>query len=152
MKKIPLTQDKFALVDDADYEELSSHKWFYGCRDYAGRSDNGKIIYMHRFLLNTPQGLQTDHINGNRIDNRKENLRICTRNQNIYNQRQRINSNSPYKGVRWHERLGKWGVRIQVNGKRKFLGLYLTVQEAALAYNKEAEKAHGIYACLNVIK
>lgn len=90
MKKIKLTQGKYALVDDDDFEELNKYKWCYiGC-GYAVRSVgkrlHQKTVYMHRVIMNTPKGYETDHINHDRLDNRKCNLKVCTPCENQRNQ------------------------------------------------------------------
>ena len=96
MKKIKLTQDKWALVDDEDYDRLNEHKWcavwmtsdskFRGKRS-SPRESSGKrkSIYMHREITNAPKGMHVDHINGNPLDNRKENLRVCTNQEKQMN-------------------------------------------------------------------
>jgi len=97
MKKIKLSQGKVTLVDDEDFDLLSKYRWHYhtGCRcEYARRSTwkDGKVgtIYMHQMIINTPPGLETDHINGNKLDNRRENLRICTTRENQHNQHRNL--------------------------------------------------------------
>ena len=89
-KSIPLTQGKFALVDDEDFEKLNQNVWLF-CNGYAARGVNRfprrRLLYMHRIILNPPEGFDVDHISHNSLDNRKENLRICSRTEN---QRNRI--------------------------------------------------------------
>ena len=167
-KEIKLTQGKVALVDDEDFEELSKHKWyankisniFYAMRnskknDKCGR---GKIILMHREIINTPQDKFTDHINGSGLDNRKNNLRICTNQQNIFNSKIRKNNKCGYKGVRYKKNDNKtirkkpYESCIQTEGRLKFLGYYKTKEEAARVYNQAALKYHGEFARLNIIK
>ena len=111
MKKITLTQGKETIVDDDDYEILMEHKWyahkssrkkdkFYAER-MAPVDSNGKqkIIHIHRVIINAPKGMQVDHINGNPLDNRRENLRICTNQQNGMNRGKPKDNTSGYKGV-----------------------------------------------------
>ncbi len=143
MKKIKLTQGKFALVDDEDFEWLMKWKWHfvhgYAMRKkYLGKQNEKYIykdIYMHRLILATPKGLDTDHINNFKLDNRRKNLRIATRRQNLQNRffSKRKNSNLPM-GVGKHHS-GKWRARITVNGKELSLGSYNTSKEAGIAYN-----------------
>ncbi len=107
---IPLTQGYFAIVDADDYERLSQYKWHvkvssYGC--YAYRTENRKRIAMHREILNAPPGMHCDHINHNGLDNRKANLRLCTPQQNSFNQKPRSNCTSRYKGVCWNRSMRK---------------------------------------------
>ena len=93
-KKIELSKGKCALVDNEDYERLMQYKWcasktkigYYSIRkDYT--SGKQKTILMHRIIMDCPKGMIVDHINHNALDNRKENLRICTNSQNLMNQR-----------------------------------------------------------------
>ena len=91
MKRLKLTQGKYTLIDDENFEELSKVSWCITKtgedRWYAINKSHGINTYMHRFLMKTPKGMDTDHINGDSLDNRKENLRICTRSENLYNSR-----------------------------------------------------------------
>ena len=156
MKKIKLTQDKFALVDDADYGWLNQFAWyviksrntFYACRDIH----KDKILRMHRLIMGLDFGdkRQSDHINGNGLDNRRSNLRICTNQQNQFNQEPRIGS-SKYKGVHWHKRDNKWQAQIRIDSNPKHLGLYDNEEDAALAYNLAAQEHYGEYARINII-
>lgn len=151
MKEIKLSQGKVALVDKEDYERLSKHKWNYNGR-YAKRTVNqrGKYetILMHRFIMNTPETMYTDHINGNKLDNRKSNLRVCTPRENSWNGRGHHNNPSKYKGVNWNPQRNNW--RVRVDGK--YHGSFKTEKEAAKKYNELAKKIYGEYAFLNDIK
>lgn len=102
---------------------------------------------MHRMLLDIPDGKQTDHINRNKLDNRKVNLRICTNSENGRNKGTRKGSLSGYKGVSKHR--DKWQARIRLNGEQTYLGIFENIIDAALAYNKAAIIVHGEFACLN---
>jgi len=100
---IPLTQGRFAIVDAEDYDLLSKYKW-HVCKnhttEYAGRySTSRKHILMHRVLLNAPPGRLVDHRDHNGLNNRKANLRLCTHQENIYNQRARLGTTSRFRGV-----------------------------------------------------
>lgn len=156
MKKIPLTQNMEAIVDDEDYAFLSQWKWFcdrgYACRwEYEpGGKGKKKIVYMHRLLNETPKGLFTDHINGNRNDNRKANLRTCTFRQNILNKKKRADSLQKYKGVHLHG--GKYRAQICDRGKRITVGRYESEEEAAIAYNEAALNLFGEFARLNEVQ
>ncbi|MCH7558493.1 MAG: HNH endonuclease [Planctomycetes bacterium] len=100
---IPLSQNAFAKVDFEAFESLNKHKWCLRVISehlrYAIRRENGKTIYMHRQILNTSAGMHTDHINGDGLDNRKSNLRICTPSQNLQNSMKQANKSSKFKGV-----------------------------------------------------
>lgn len=154
MKKIPLTQGKYALVDDEDFERVSQYKWFYS-RGYAVRSvrrPKKGTIFMHRFIMSTPEGTFTDHIDGNRSDNRKQNLRFCTYAQNLRNTSGK-GARSGYKGVYPSSKTGgNWAARIRHGHLFKTIGTYSTKEEAAIAYNEAATEHFGEFARLNVIK
>lgn len=157
MKLIPLTQGYETIVDDADYPALQVYSWCYkrcGTLQYAARGtkNNGlqKTILMHRAILNAPDGIEVDHINGNGLDNRRCNLRLVSSSQNHFNQRkQQRQTSSQYKGVYWHQRDKVWMARIQAFGSDHYIGSFRSEREAALAYNKAAIKFHGEYAKLN---
>jgi len=127
MKKIPLTRGKFALVDDNDFDYLNFWKWCCSTKGHAARgvwdSDKEHMILMHRVILNTPEGIETDHRNGNRLDNRRENIRFCTRSQNRANQR-KTRGLSRFKGVVWRKDRSKWRVYITKNRKTMYIGLF----------------------------
>jgi len=156
MKEIPLTQGKVAIVDDADYEWLMQWKWcaanFRG-KFYAIRAVNEKLkrttIQMHRQIMDTPPGMETDHINGNSLDNRRENLRVCTVSQNQMNRRTQKNNTSGYKGVSYSKHRKKWFSQIQIDKKRIFLGLFLTPENAARAYDEAAKRYFGEFTKTN---
>jgi len=154
MKEIPLTRGKVTLVDDEDFEWLNQWKWQCSASGYAIRRLPRPIretIWMHREIMHTPKGMDTDHINCNRSDNRRCNLRICTRSQNKANAFIQANNTSGYKGIKWHGREKLWLAYIQVNGKECYLGSYKTKEDAALAYNNGAIKYFGEFAKINVI-
>lgn len=121
MKEINLTQGKKAIVDDDMYEYLSQWKWCYS-HGYAIRQSsrvNGKqhTIWMHRQIMATPKGMETDHIDRNKLNNQYHNLRICTRSQNTMNTGVHVDNTSGFKGVTWHKRKLGWQAQIRVNGK-----------------------------------
>lgn len=103
---------------------------------------------MHRELARTPKGMSTDHINGNRLDNRKKNLRVCTHSENCKNRGNRIDNKTGYKGVFPYGN-GRFRVKIKLDGKMLHVGLYDTADEAARAYNRKAKELFGKYARLN---
>jgi uncharacterized protein (DUF2249 family) len=161
MKEINLTKGKVALVDDEDYEYLLQWKWYAverGCGIwYAARhtSKGGKsrIIFMHRVILQTSEGLDTDHRNGNGLDNRRENLRSCSHMNNIRHQSRRLSStkSSLFKGVYLHKDDNLWRVKITVNKKVINIGEFKDETKAALAYNNAATRYFGEFAKLNVL-
>ncbi len=159
MKKIQLTQEKYALVDDEDYDFLMQWKWFYA-NGYAVRAVNyykpcgkksGKQTLMHRVINKTPEGMLTDHINGDKLKNTKQNLRTCTSSENSMNKLGNKNSFSEYKGICWHRRDKRWQAQIQINGKAKHIGCFASEIEAAKAYNNKALELFGEFSLLNNI-
>lgn len=155
MSEIKLTQGKVALVDDDDFEWLNQWKWYLGKGNYATRDITNPLtkkrekVYMHRLLTKTPKKLYTDHINGDSLDNRKENLRIVTHHQNMKNMKMHKDNTSGYKGVSWHKKANKWESQIMISGKKKHLGLYKQAKIAALAYNIASIGYNGKFAHLN---
>lgn len=162
MKKLNLTQDKFALVDDEYFEFLSQWKWYFHKLEkdrtgYAVRSGydpkTGKRsrIAMHRVLLKAKKGQICDHINGNGIDNRLSNLRICSKYESAWNKKTFVTKKlAAIKGVTIvRDRNGVpsyWIARITHKKRRIYLGTFKTKLEAEKAYKKAAIKFHGEYA------
>lgn len=153
VREIPLTQGKFALVDDEDYELIAQYKWTASQTGpglfYAMRQDGRKTVYMHRFLLNPEKGKHVDHRNGDRLDNRRSNLRPATRSQNLCNSGKKRHNTSGFKGASWHRENQLWEASIRKDGKRRTLGYFPTPEEAARAYDAAALQLHGQFARLN---
>lgn len=103
---------------------------------------------MHRLLTNAPKGMDVDHKNRNTLDNRKENLRICTRSENMQNSVGKLERNLTYKGV-YKTREGRYASRIYQNYKKTHIGVYDTIEDAALAYDQRAIELFGEFARLN---
>lgn len=154
-KLIPLTKGYFAIVDDDDYEKLNCHKWYaksirHSHIVYASRDIGSIHEMMHRVIMGNPDGVSIDHINGNSIDNRKENLRICTHSQNLSNRSKMNTKNtSGYKGVGWSKNARKWSASITHNYKKIHLGYFFDIIDAAKARDVAALKYHGEFASLN---
>lgn len=153
MKHIPLTQGQQAIVDDEDYDWLNQWKWHArkDCKTYyVVRKDKQVAVLMHRhiFGLTKGDGEETDHRNGNGLDNRRENLRICTHSQNHQN-RHAVCGNSKYKGVCYHISNKKWLVHIKLNGQQIHIGYFDDEIEAAKAYDAKALEMFGEFACTN---
>lgn len=157
MKKIPLSQGKFALVDDADFEWLNQWKWSYQ-NGYARRNEylgggrerpKRKSIAMHRLIMATPDGMFTDHIDMDTLNNQRINLRNATSSENGMNRKSYKGSSSAFKGVYWHGQSGKWAAQIVVNKKPVSLGTFDKETDAANAYDLAAKKAFGQFARLN---
>jgi len=146
-KEIPLTRGKTAKVDDEDYEMLAEHTWHLN----GGYAANAKLGRMHRVLMQAPKGLMVDHVNGDTLDNRRVNLRVCSNSQNQANRR-RARGASQFKGVTWQKRpsgRGFWKAQLVVRGDVLYLGAFNTDVDAAAAYNVAAQKHFGDYAHLN---
>lgn len=145
MKIIKLTSGENALVDDQDYALISQWNWYENDQGYAYRkyyrNKIQKQIRMHRFLMDTPEGMDTDHINRNRLDNRRSNLRVVDRTQNNFNTGLYRNNSSGIKGVGWHKAANKWVARIQYNSKSIYLGCFESIELAHEA-RKEAERKY----------
>ena len=136
MKTIKLTQNKFAIVDDDDYDEISRYKWTFikdNKSGHAYRKINGKSTYMHRVILNAKPKQIVDHINLNGLDNRKENLRFVTARGNAINKGLQINNTSGYSGIHWDKQTNRWMVRIKLYGKSKNLGRFVELPTAIKA-------------------
>lgn len=150
MKKIKLTQGKYALIDDEDFDRVSKFKWWtQRCinSSYAVRVEflnrKRRIVYMHRFILNHTSDLEIDHKNGNGLDNRKNNLRPVTHQQNSMNRAIGKNNSSGYKGVSFKIKTGKYYACIIINGKFVHLGVFLNALDASKAYEKKAKEVFG---------
>lgn len=156
-KEITLSNGGACLVSAEDYENLNKYRWHKRSSDgYVARTEyiNGtfKTIRMHREVLYTPSGFVVDHINRNRLDNRRENLRVASRSQNTANSIKPSTNTSGFKGVHYRKDQGRWRAFIRVNKKGISLGQYSTAEEAAKAYNEAAVKYFGEFARLNDIK
>lgn len=155
-KLIPLTQGKFAIVDDEDYEWLNQWKWCAFINEsgqcYAARgtrrNHQRKTILMHRLIMNATKGQIIDHKNHNSSDNRRANLRICTHQQNDRNRR-KVFGSSKFKGVSWKKSNSCWCAYIKINGKHKSLGFFHNEIDAAKAYDVKAKELFGEFAKTN---
>lgn len=141
MKYITLPQNKQVIVDDEDYEELSKYKWHlsngYAVRHVSTKPDIRE--YMHRKINDTPKGLVTDHINGNKLDNRRSNLRTATVSQNGMNYARKRGTTNPYRGVSLHKKTGLWRARIN----HITIGYFRESSEARMAYECVVGQLYG---------
>ena len=160
MKEIQLTQGKVALVDDEDYEWLSKWKWCVTklngkVKDVARRTccsdGEWRTLRLHRLIMGLQFGDKrlTDHVNRNPLDNRRENLRICTNAQNAWNRGKQKSNISGYKGVSFHKPTKKWRAIIASNNKEYRLGSFVEIGDAAMVYNEAALRHHGEFAYQN---
>lgn len=161
MIRIKLTQNKYTLIDDEDYERVMNHRWYASSKtranSYAKTSirdslGNSKKLYLHRLIMEVyDPKIKVDHINGNGLDNRKCNLRLCGIKQNTQN-RKFYNNTSGYKGVVWDKWSNSWKAQIGVDDKNIHLGRFKNKKDAAIAYNNAALTYFKEFASLNVIK
>lgn len=139
--------------DEEDTELLAQYTWHVaqGYVSTSGiRPDGGRYpLRMHRRIMEAYEGMEVDHVNGNPLDNRKKNLRFCTRAENMWNRSINKVNGSGFKGVYWHNQRMKFQAQIGINKKRKNLGFFQTALAAAHAYNAGAKKFFGEFARLN---
>jgi len=153
VKKILLSQGYKALIDDSDFVATIQFRWYarlckgkiYAARHRKKHEKKGPdIVYLHRFLMEPAVDMQVDHKNGDTLDNRRYNLRVCTRAENLRNAKKHCGF-SKYKGVVWSKQIKRWTVKIQ----GKHIGTFLNEEDAACAYDGEARRVFGDYAILN---
>ena len=163
MKRIHIKNSFYAIVDDIDYQTIIQYKWFlhpvrcshgaakYYVRGYKiGVKYSGKhMIYMHHLVSGKKKGFQTDHLNGDRLDNRRLNLRFATQSQNNCNQHVLRKGTSKYRGVFWCKAKRRWIAKIKYNGTRHYAGTFTDETEAAKAYDKLASQIAVAFACTN---
>lgn len=160
MKEICLTRGQVALVDDDDFEKVSKYKWWAAkvinkeyISYYAHAQYKGKRLILHRVILglDSDNNFYIDHINGDTLDNRQNNLRVCTSSQNQMNRRVQQHS-SVYKGVFFLRNRKKWVATLTFNKKCIFIGYFDYEIDAAKSYNKKAIELFGEFAHLNKIE
>jgi len=127
------------LLDSRDYKKMKQMKWKLARRGNNSYAQNYRGVLMHRLIMNAPEGLEADHVNGNGLDNRRSNLRLCTRQQNSWN-------TVRAKGYFLERASGKWRVQITHFGKKIHVGLFTSAAKARQAYIMAKKKYHGAYA------
>lgn len=148
MKKVKLTNGGYAIVSDEDFERVSKYKWYrFKKRNTDCAYSTVGHMYLHRYILNNPDGKMIDHIDHNGLNNCRDNLRICTNQQNLFNQT--IKAKSGLKGIRY--RLGKYDAYLVINGKQKWGGRFKNIKEAKKQYNELSKKYHGEYGFIYVL-
>lgn len=152
---IKLTQGQYAIIDDEDYAFINQWKWYFNNGGYAVRDIrvNGKrtALYMHRFIMNTPKNMDTDHRDGNTLNNKRINLRVCTHAENLWNQKVSIKGTSKYRGVYFEKSRLQWSANISSKDRTIHLGRFNNEVDAARAYNEKAKELRGEFAILNVL-
>lgn len=157
MKLIPLTRDRFAAVSDCDFKKVKNRKWHavktkegkWYAGSNSGRGGASKFVAMHRVLAGAKKGQTVDHKDGNGLNNRRSNLRICTRSQNCANAIIPKHNKSGFKGVSFHKQAGKWRASIKIKGKKIALGLFDSKLSAAVAYDQAAIEIFGEFSKTN---
>jgi HNH endonuclease/AP2 domain len=149
---VPLTQGYEAVIDAADVPLVGGVNWTanvrpQGCYAYRHkpRPDSGPI-YLHRFLMGDPDELDVDHVDGDRLNNRRSNLRLATRSQNMQNGKLRKDNTSGHKGVVFIKETGKWRAQVARDGRAMYFGNYATIEEAIDAARAARESLHGAFA------
>ena len=130
-----------AIIDVECIDMVKNYKWCFS----DGYATNHQVGSLHRYIMNYPDDMVVDHINRNPLDNRRENLRICTQQENQFNHSIQSNNTSGIPGVVWHKRNNKWIAQIQINGKQKYLGSFKSKEEAAEARRQAEIEYFGEY-------
>jgi hypothetical protein len=150
--EIPLTKGLFAIVDESDYGWVNHWRWNAHWGNgyiYAGRKSGEHTILMHRAIVAAQDGQVVDHRNHDTLDNRRENIRVCSQTQNLYNRSKAKNNTSGLIGVYWHKSKNRWCAQIRDSGKRIHIGYFTDKVQAAIARDAMAKLIHGEFAVLN---
>lgn len=134
------------IIDESDYDRVSQHKWWIMPLGYINTRIAGKYVYLHRFIAQTPKGMVTDHINGDKLDNRKSNLRICSTRENVINSKLSKNNRTGFRGTSFRKDRNKYSAYIMVNRKKISLGTYEYLEDAVNARVAGERKYFGIFA------
>lgn len=155
-QQIELSKNRgIVLVNDDDYEWLAQYHWMMNCNGYAichwKEPGTGRdcMKLMHRLIMGAPPGSEVDHIDHNKLNNQRSNLRFCTHAGNQHNQRKRSGFSSQYKGVSWAKSNRKWRAQIKINRQQNILGYFTDEIEAARAYDAKARELFGEFAHTN---
>ncbi len=152
ISRISLRGDAVALVDDDDWFLALEHDWFRDDNGYAAMIREGHIERMHRIIVDAQPGELVDHINGDRLDNRRANLRVCSNRENQRNRpkpKTTAKVASRFKGVSWDKCNRTWRAKIVVDGRQLHLGTFADETEAAAAYDQAARIHFGDFAWTN---
>lgn len=157
MLEIPVGKNHKAIVDDSDYRTLSAYSWSLDkdgyAHGYAHVNSVLKRVFMHRYILSAQPGEIVDHIDRNRLNNTRQNLRVCNSSLNQANRSKNFirKYGEKFKGVYWRPEKKAFVSSIRINGKFKYLGLFKDENSAAQAYNQAAQSIFGDFACLNKV-
>ena len=141
---VPLTQDEYAIIDVCDYDKVKDHRWFLTAQKYAGTNINGTGVLLHRMIMNNPSGMLVDHINGDRIDDRRCNLRLASALENSWNTKAKNSSSTGYKNI--SKIKNSWQVMLRINGLSTYLGRFPTLEEALEVRNAAYREHRGEFA------
>lgn len=143
--KVPLRNIKneivdYALINAMDWPKIMHHRWGRDAHGYAVSAwyEDGKLrnVKMHRFIMDAAPGTEIDHINRNRLDNRRDNLRFCTRSENNRNSKLRVDNPSGERHVGWDRARRRWKVQIRHDGRNQSIGRFISLSEAVAARDK----------------
>lgn len=142
-----------AMIDKSDIDVAKKHKWYLNNSGYAiTRVNHKEQILLHRLIMNLPPSKQIDHVNRNTLDNRQDNLRICTQEQNTYNTKVRSDSTTGVTGVDFDKRRNKWRARINFKKKSIHLGYFDEFKYAVLARHEAEKEYYGEFRSYDVDK
>lgn len=151
--EIKLTKGHVTLIDDEDFNLISDYKWYASITKdghvYAKNIYKRKSLFLHRVISKAKKGDIVDHINGNTLDNRKENLRVTTHSENAFNSRNK-KGRFPRGIYKYDNRNKPWFAQIHKEGVRYCLGYFYTEREALDAYNKKAVELYGEHIVKNI--
>jgi hypothetical protein len=157
-RKIELTRGFEAIIDDEDFERVSKYKWRANVTSWGTYAvtwmrieGRGQHVYLQRFLLGLPRDKLITFANGDKLDNRRINLKYTTRSKSQMGRPRRSNNRTGFKGVSFNKAAEKYKSYIKKDGKLHYLGLHATAKEAAAAYNEKAKELYGEFAGLNKI-
>lgn len=151
MQRIPLRPDIYAVIDDTDFESVSSKKWRLSTQGYA--VTGSAALPLQNFIMKPECKLWVDHKDGNKLDCRRKNLRVCTKRQNCFGFRKKsAGKTSQFRGVSWSKLRNKWSAQTWENDTKKHLGLFEIETDAARAYDKRVTEIYGKFAHLNFPK
>jgi hypothetical protein len=146
MMEIILLRGEISKVSDEDFKELSRYTWYLKDTGYAITFINRKQISLHRFIMNPPLNMQVDHINGDKLDNRRENLRVCTQTENLRNSGINKNNTSGFIGISYDKERKTYNPSITVDCRHINLGRYINIEDALIVRLKAEKKYYGDFA------